>query len=207
MFITKGIKENKAMHSVEWFYQVELPVHFMAEHPLGSVVLNENTRFINLGTAHDTTAFSVESILDGGTQLEETLFQMQQKIITYIGDLCNGLRGHLWKQQLTELSKATGLEVHVSHFPSGASKWNKVGHRMFCYISKNWQGQLLVDIETVISLISSTTTKTRLKIKCISDYNKYELGKSVTAEEFFALPIQYLNDLGKRDYVIKAAAQ
>lgn len=94
--------------------------------------------------------------------------------------------------------------MHVSHFPSGTSKWNKIEHRMFCYISKNWQGQPLIDIETVINLINSTTTETGLKITCVPNYNKYELCKTVSDKEFFALPVEYVNELGNRNYVIKA---
>lgn len=73
--------------------------------------------------------------------MEETLFQKQQKnFITCDSGGSNSVRGRLWKKQLAEFLKVTGLEVHVSHFPSGASKWNKIAHRMFFYISKNWQG-------------------------------------------------------------------
>lgn len=173
--------------------------------PYGIYVLNENAGFINLGTDHDTAEFSVESIFKWWDTIGRNTFPDATKIfITCDSGGSNSVRGRLWKQQLAEFSKITGLEVHVSHFPSGASKWNKIEHRMFCYISKNWQGQPLVDIETVISLISSTTTETGLKIMCMPDYNKYELGKTVSDEEFFALPIQYLNELGKRNYVIKA---
>jgi hypothetical protein len=70
----------------------------------------------------------------------------------------------------------SGLEVHVSHFPSGTSKWNEVEHRMFCFIGKNWRGTLLVSVEVVINLISSTTTLKGLEIVCVKDDNKYELG-------------------------------
>lgn len=175
--------------------------------PYGVYVLNENTGFINLGTDHDTAEFSVESIFKWWDTIGRSTFPDATKIfITCDSGGSNSVRGRLWKQQLAEFSKVTGLEVHVSHFPSGASKWNRIEHRMFCYISKNWQGQPLVDIETVISLISSTTTETGLKITCIPDYKKYELGKTISDEEFFALPVQYLNELGKRNYVIKMVA-
>lgn len=175
--------------------------------PYGIYVLNENTGFINLGTDHDTAEFSVESIFKWWDSLGKNTFPNATKIfITCDSGGSNSVRGRLWKQQLTEFSKVTGLEVHVSHFPSGTSKWNKIEHKMFCYISKNWQGQPLVDIETVINLIGSTTTKTGLKIMCVPDYNKYELGKTVTDKEFSALPIEYLNNLSKRNYVIKTCA-
>ena len=85
--------------------------------------------------------------------------------------------------------------MHVSHFPAGASKWNKVEHRLF---------SSLIDIETVIDLIGSTTATTGLKVMCIPSYNKYELGKKVSDIKFKSPPVQYLNDLGKRNYVIDA---
>ena len=76
----------------------------------------------------------------------------------------NGSRLHLWKTQLAEFAETTGLEVHVSHFPPGTSKWNKIEHRLFCFISKNWAGKPLIDIETVIDLIGSTTTNAKLNL-------------------------------------------
>lgn len=174
--------------------------------PYGVYVLNENTGFINLGTDHDTAEFSVESIFRWWDTLGRNTFPNATKIfITCDSGGSNSIRGRLWKQQLSKFANETGLEVHVSHFPCGTSKWNKIEHRMFCYISKNWQGQPLIDIETVINLINSTTTKTGLKIKCVPDYNKYELGKTVSDKEFFALPVEYLNELGNRNYMIKPA--
>ena len=74
------------------------------------------------------------------------------------------------------MANATGLEIHVSHLPPGTSKWNKIEHKMFCFISKNWQGMPLISIEAVINLIRNTTTKKGLKIVCVKDDNKYELG-------------------------------
>ncbi len=106
--------------------------------PYGVYILKENTGFINLGTDHDTAEFSVESIFKWWDAIGRNTFPNATKIfITCDSGVSNSVRGRLWKQQLAEFSKVTGLEVHVSHFPSGASKWNKIEHRMFCYISKN----------------------------------------------------------------------
>lgn len=174
--------------------------------PYGIYVLNENTGFVNLGTDHDTAEFAVESILRWWNIVGKYTYPDATKIfITCDSGGSNSVNGRLWKQQLAEFSRITGLEVHVSHFPAGTSKWNKVEHRLFSYISKNWQGQPLIDIETVIELIGSTTTTTGLKVVCIPDYNKYELGKKVSDKEFNNLPIKYLNNLGKRNYMINAA--
>lgn len=176
--------------------------------PYGIYVLNENTGFVNLGTDHDTAEFSVESILRWWNMTGKYTYPDATKIfITCDSGGSNSVNGRLWKQQLVEFSRITGLEVHVSHFPAGTSKWNKVEHRLFSYITKNWQGQPLIDIETVIELIGSTTTTTGLKVTCIPDYNKYELGKKISNKEFNNLPIKYLNNLGKRNYVINAAEE
>jgi hypothetical protein len=87
---------------------------------------------------------------------------------------------------LQEFANITALEVHVSHFPPGASKWNKIEHRMFCCISKNRRGRPLISVETVIELISNTVTSKGLKIVCVEDKNKYELGTKITDEELAA---------------------
>jgi hypothetical protein len=92
-------------------------------------------------------------------------------------------------KQLQEFANVTGLSVHVSHFPSGTSKWNKIEHKMFCYISKNWRGKPLVTIETTVELIASTTTKRGLRIHCVRDDNVYNLGETVTDTEFNSLNI------------------
>ena len=91
----------------------------------------------------------------------------------------------------------------VSHYPPGTSKWNKIEHRMFCYISKNWQGQLLIDIETVISLISNTTTEKGLTITCQLDEKAYETGHKITDDELAQISIFPCETLGKWNYIIK----
>ncbi|MDR3193479.1 MAG: ISAzo13 family transposase, partial [Treponema sp.] len=101
----------------------------------------------------------------------------------------NGSRVKLWKKRLRDLANIRGLEVQVSHFPPGTSKWNKIEHRMFCFISKNWRGRPLISIETVIELIANTTTAKGLKIICMKDGNKYELGRKVSDEELAELNI------------------
>ena len=123
--------------------------------------------------------------------------------ITCDGGGSNGSRSRLWKSELQDFSNSTGLEVQVSHYPPGTSKWNKVEHRMFCYISKNWQGQPLIDIETVVSLISSTTTKNGLEIKCVVDENKYETGHKISDEELAKIALFPCEPFGNWNYIIK----
>jgi predicted house-cleaning noncanonical NTP pyrophosphatase (MazG superfamily) len=153
--------------------------------PYGIYDINKNEGFVNLGISSDTAEFAVESIMRWWQTLGKGTYPAATKIyITCDGGGSNGAKARLWKLQLQEFSEITGLEVHVSHFPPGTSKWNKIEHRMFCYISKTWQGIPLISIEAIISLIGSTTTKKGLKITCVRDDGKYETGKKISDEDF-----------------------
>ena len=172
--------------------------------PYGVYVLNDNTGFINLGTDHDTAEFAAESILRWWTAVGKNTFPEADKIyINCDNGGSNGSRLHLWKYELQQFANITGLEVNVSHFPPGTSKWNKIEHRLFCYISKAWQGQPLIDIETVVQLISNTTTSTGLKVVCQVDTNKYELKRKVSDEEYECIRLIPGKTLGDWNYIIK----
>ena len=172
--------------------------------PYGVYVLNDNTGFINLGTDHDTAEFAAESILRWWTAVGKNTFPEADKIyINCDNGGSNGSRLHLWKYELQQFANITGLEVNVSHFPPGTSKWNKIEHRLFCYISKAWQGQPLIDIETVVQLISNTTTSTGLKVVCQVDTNKYELKRKVSDEEYECIRLIPGKILGDWNYIIK----
>jgi len=159
--------------------------------PYGIYDISRNEGFVNLGVSHDTAEFAVESILRWWQTLGRNTYPDACKLyINSDSGGSNGARSRLWKRQLQELANITGLEIHVSHLPPGTSKWNKIEHRMFCFISKNWRGRPLISIETVIELISNTTTSKGLKIKCVKDNNKYELGTIVTDEEFAGINIE-----------------
>jgi hypothetical protein len=147
--------------------------------------------FVNLGTSHDTSEFAVESILRWWKTLGMNTYPSAEKLyITCDNGGSNGSNRKLWKKQLQEFANISGLTVHVSHFPSGTSKWNKIEHKMFCFISKNWRGRPLISIETVVNLINNTTSSKGLKIICIEDRNDYALGAVVTDEELAAINIQ-----------------
>jgi transposase len=152
--------------------------------PYGIYDISRNEGFVNLGISHDTAEFAVESILRWWQTLGKNTYSNAEKLyINSDNGGSNGSRIKLWKKQLQELANLTGWEVHVSHFPPGTSKWNKIEHKMFCFISKNWRGTPLISIETVIQLITNTVTSKGLKIVCVKDDNKYELGTKVTDEE------------------------
>lgn len=172
-------------------------------NPYGVYVLNSNTGFINLGTDHDTSEFAVTSIAAWWDSCGKNSFPEARRIyITCDGGGSNSSRSRAWKCELQELADYTGLEIMVSHYPPGASKWNKIEHRMFCYISKNWQGKPLIDIETVVSLISNTTTKNGLKIDCLVDNNVYAIGRKVSDEELAQINHIPYERLGKWNYTI-----
>ena len=133
--------------------------------------------------SHDTAEFASASVFRWWECIGKNTFPNADKIyITCDGGGSNGSRIWMWKYYLQELSDKTNLEIHVSHFPPGTSKWNKIEHRLFCYISKNWEGKPLVDIETVVNLIGSTTTKEGLKVVCEVDENTYLTGIKISEE-------------------------
>jgi transposase len=171
--------------------------------PYGIYDISKNEGFVNLGISHDTAEFAVESILRWWLTLGTNTYPDAVKLyINSDNGGSNGSRNRLWKKQLQQMADITGLEIHVSHFPPGTSKWNKIEHRMFCYISKNWKGQPLISIETIVNLISSTTTSKGLKIVCKRDDNKYELGQKVTDEEFADINLTRDEFLGDWNYII-----
>ena len=172
--------------------------------PYGIYVINSNTGFVNLGTSHDTAEFAVESISRWWETIGKNTFPNQKRLmITCDCGGSNGYRLHLWKYQLSQLAERTGLSIHVSHFPPGTSKWNKVEHRLFCYITKNWQGQPLVDIQTAVNLIGTTTTAKGLKVICKADYNEYPLSKKVSDEDYNSISISRIDPFGEWNYIIE----
>jgi hypothetical protein len=156
--------------------------------PYGVYNVNKNVGFVNAGTSHDTGEFAVESISRWWETVGKHTFPRAKRL--YITADCggsNGNRARMWKYQLKQFACRSGLEVHVSHYPPGTSKRNKVEHRLFCYISKNWQGKPLVDVQTAVDLIGSTRTTTGLEVICIRDDTEYELAKSVSDDDFKAI--------------------
>ena len=153
--------------------------------PYGVYNLNNNTGFVNVGTSHDTSEFAVESISRWWETVGKHTFPLKKRIyITCDSGGSNGYRVKMWKYQLQEFANRTRLEIEVSHFPRGTSKWNKVEHRLFCYISQNWKGKPLVDVQTAVDLIGSTRTTTGLEVICVRDDTEYNLAKKVTDEQY-----------------------
>jgi hypothetical protein len=153
--------------------------------PYGIYTVNNNVGFVNVGTSHDTSEFAVESISRWWETVGKHTFPNAKKLhITCDCGGSNGNRVRMWKYQLQQFADRTNLETVVSHFPRGTSKWNKIEHRLFCCITKNWHGQPLLDVQTAIDLIGATRTTTGLKVICVRDDTEYELAKKVSDEDF-----------------------
>ncbi len=171
--------------------------------PYGIYDLMNNTGFVNVGISADTAAFAVESIRRWWLSIVREKYPTATKLlITADGGGSNGSRVRLWKTELQKLSNETGLEISVCHFPPGTSKWNKIEHRMFSYISQNWRGKPLISIETIINLIGSTRTKTGLKIQTAVDTATYAKGIKITDEEMAALRIHRNAFHGEWNYTL-----
>ena len=152
--------------------------------PYGVYDQTHNAGWVNVGTDHDTAAFAVESIRRWWVTMgQEAYPDAASLLITADGGGSNGSRVRLWKTELQRLANETGLVVSVCHLPPGTSKWNKIEHRLFSYISQNWRGKPLVSHEVIVNLIASTTTRKGLTVRCELDTNKYPKGTKVTNEE------------------------
>jgi hypothetical protein len=171
--------------------------------PYGIYDLGRNTGFVNVGTDHDTGAFAVASIRGWWRSEGRSLYsQAQILLITADGGGSNGSRLRLWKLELQKFADETGLSVSVCHFPPGTSKWNKVEHRLFSFISSNWRGEPLRDYETIVNLISRTTTAKGLQVTCRLDRRKYPTGRKVTDEEIKRVNLNRNKFHGEWNYTI-----
>ena len=172
-------------------------------YPYGIYDLARNTGFVNVGTDHDTGAFAVASIRGWWRSEGRSLYsQARELFITADGGGSNGARLRLWKLELQKFADETGLSISVCHFPPGTSKWNKVEHRLFSFISSNWRGQPLRDYETIVNLISRTTTAKGLQVTCRLDRRKYATGRKVTDEEIRRVNLKRNKFHGEWNYTI-----
>ena len=173
-------------------------------YPYGIYDIGRNRGFVNVGTDHDTGAFAVASIRGWWRYEGRRLYPKAASVlITADGGGSNGWRLRLWKLQLQEFADQTGLCVSVCHFPPGTSKWNKVEHRLFSFISSNWRGEPLCDYQTVVKLIGKTTTAKGLQVTCRLDRRKYPTGRKVTVEEMKHINIKRNRFHGEWNYMIK----
>lgn len=152
--------------------------------PYGAYDIARNRAVVNVGVTHETAEFAVESIrrwwrMDGRRHYREA----QRLLICADSGGGNGNRQRAWKVHLQELSDEIGMAITVCHYPPGTSKWNKIEHRLFSFISLNWKGKPLINFETVVNLIGGTRTRTGLKVKAILDTNRYETGVELSKKD------------------------
>ncbi|MCK6633253.1 MAG: ISAzo13 family transposase [Fimbriimonadaceae bacterium] len=172
--------------------------------PYGIYDLGRNTGFVNVGTDHDTAAFAAASIRGWWRHEGRRLYPNTDRLlVTADGGGSNGYRLRLWKLELQNLADDTNLTITVCHFPPGTSKWNKVEHRLFSFISSNWRGEPLRDYETVVRLIAATTTAQGLKVTCRLDRRKYPSGRKVTDEELALVNLKPDRFHGEWNYTIR----
>ena len=173
-------------------------------YPYGIYDIGRNAGFVNVGTDHDTGAFAVASIR-GWWRAEGRRIYPDAKtiLITADGGGSNGWRLRLWKLELQKFADQTALGISVCHFPPGTSKWNKIEHRLFSFISSNWRGEPLRDYETIVNLIAGTTTAKGLKVTCRLDRRKYPTGREVTDEQMQRINLERNKFHGEWNYLIK----
>jgi len=171
--------------------------------PYGIYDLINNVGFVNIGISADTSAFATESIRRWWLSMgKESYPNATRLLITADGGGSNGSRVRLWKTELQRFADEITMEISVCHFPPGTSKWNKIEHRMFSYISQNWRGKPLVSIETIINLIGATKTKKGLTIQASVDTNEYAKGIKITDEELESLALEREAFHGEWNYTL-----
>ena len=171
--------------------------------PYGVYDLAANAGWVSVGIDHDTAAFAVNSIRRWWFNLGRARYlDATRLLITADGGGSNGSRVRLWKRELQKLANELGLDIVVSHLPPGTSKWNKIEHRLFSFISQNWRAQPLVSYRVIVELISATTTKTGLTVRCELDTGQYPSGIVVSDAEMAAINIERAEFHGEWNYTI-----
>lgn len=196
----KELIGNFKNSGAEWHKKGEAPnvkVYDFIDKDLGKAVpygvydMAKNQGWVNVGISKDTAEFAVNSIRTWWQQMGKEQYGLAKKLlITADGGGSNSSRSRLWKKELQLFASETGLEIKVCHFPPGTSKWNKIEHRLFSFISKNWRGKPLVSLEVIVNLIANTTTLKGLKVKALADKRQYEKGLKVTNEELNRIKLE-----------------
>ena len=172
--------------------------------PYGVYDLGKNKGWVGVGITSDTAEFAVNTIRDWWKKMGKKDYPKASKLmITADCGGSNGNRVRLWKWELQRLANELRMDIHVCHFPPGTSKWNKIEHKMFSYITLNWRGVPLISREAIVQLIGNTTTTTELKIKSQIDYRKYEKGRGVADRDFESIGIVLDKFHGEWNYRIE----
>ena len=172
-------------------------------NPYGVYDLAQNAGWVSVGTDHDTASFAVATIRRWWLGMGQPLYPAAKELMIMAdGGGSNGSRVRLWKLELQSLADELNLPIRVCHFPPGTSKWNKIEHRLFSYISMNWRGRPLVSHEVIVNLIAATTTSKGLKVRAAIDPTAYPKGIKVTDAEFAAIQLDRDDFHGEWNYVI-----
>ena len=172
--------------------------------PYGVYDLTDNSAWVSVGIDHDTSVFAVATIDKWWQQIGKEKYPNAHRIlITADGGGSNGHRPWLWKFELARLAKATGLDITVCHYPPGTSKWNKIEHRLFSRITHNWRGRPLETYQTIVNLITNTTTTTGLTVRCELDPNLYPTKIKLTNQQKESIPLVRHEFHGDWNYTIK----
>ena len=172
-------------------------------HPYGIYEIGRNKGFVNIGTDHDTAAFAGASIRGWWKHEGKKAYaKARWLVITADSGGSNAYRSRLWKVELQTLADEMGMPIRVCHFPAGTSKWNKIEHRLFSFISSNWRGEPLRDYETIVRLIGATKTAKGLSVTCRLDHGKYPIGRRVTNEQMKSVRLEPMEFHGEWNYII-----
>jgi hypothetical protein len=175
--------------------------------PYGVYDLTKNAGWVSVGIDHDTATFAVQTIRRWWQTMGRHAYPKANSLmITADAGGSNGARNRLWKWELHKLATRTGLNITVCHFPPGTSKWNKIEHRLFSYITMNWRGKPLASLATIVNLIAATTTKTGLHVRCELDKRPYPKGKKVTDGQMAKIKIRRDAFHGDWNYTICSGA-
>jgi transposase len=172
-------------------------------NPYGVYDIGSNTGWVSVGTDHDTSSFAVETIRRWWNTMGQSRYPKAKVLmITADGGGSNGSRVRLWKKELQELANEIKLPIQINHLPPGTSKWNKIEHRLFSYISMNWKGKPLISHEVIVQLIAATTTRKGLKVHAELDKTEYPTGVKVSDEEFAKIKLRRNEFHGDWNYTI-----
>jgi hypothetical protein len=171
--------------------------------PYGVYDLAADAGWVSVGIDHDTAAFAVQTIRRWWREVGRARYPKAKRlVITADGGGSNGFRLRLWKRELQRLANELGIDIAVSHFPPGTSKWNKIEHRLFSFISQNWRARPLVSYRVIVNTIAATTTQSGLSVHCELDSSRYPKAIVVTDKEFAAIKIKRDKFHGEWNYTI-----
>lgn len=208
--LVTGVKANKGQEWQPKGSPERVDVHDFPDPevpkavPYGVYDIGANEGWMEVGSDHDTAAFAVNAIRRWWqTMGAERYPKAARLMITADAGGSNGYRNKLWKVELAKLAEETGLEISVSHYPPGTSKWNKVEHRLFSFIAINWRGRPLTSYRTIVELAAATTTRSGLKVRAEWDDGVYEKGIKISDRQLRELPVTAADWHGEWNYVVK----